>query len=99
MPINYSMPTNVTSMTTLGDYVNSVTNSTFGIGILVVVILLFFTSLHRAYGLRTSLGSSSVLLGTMAILWRFAGMISDGVMYFCIIVGIGSILYLLLTKE
>ena len=83
----------------MGDYVNNVTGNAFGIGILVVIMLLFFTSLHRVYGLRTSLGGSSVLLATMAILWRFAGMISDGSMYFCIVVGIGAILYLLLTKE
>jgi len=99
MPINYTMPTNVSSLTSLGDYVNGVTDQVFGIGILVVIMVLFFTSLNRVYGLRTSLGSSSVLLAIMSILWRFTGMISDRVMFFCIMVGVGAILYLLFTKE
>lgn len=99
MPINYSLPTNLTSVTGLGDYVNGVTDNVFGVGVLVVVVVLFFTSLHRVYGLRTSLSSSCLLLAVMSILWRFAGMISDSVMFFCIMVGVGSILYLLFTKE
>jgi len=99
MPINYTMPTNVSSLTGLGDYANLVTGQVFGIGILLVVMILFFTSLNRVYGLRTSLGSSAVLLGVMSILWRFAGMISDNTMFFCIMIGVGSILYLLFTKE
>lgn len=102
MPINYTLITNtsnISSLTDLGDYVNGVTNNAFGLGILVVIMILFFTSLHRVYGLRTSLGSSGVLLGIMAILWRFAGMITDRVMFFCLMIGVATILYLLFTKE
>lgn len=98
MPVNYSIP-NMTHLTDMGDYVNSVTNNVFGIGVMVVIAVLVFATLHRFYGLRVSTGSTAVIVGILAIVWRFTGLISDFVMYSCIMLGFAGILYLYLSKE
>lgn len=99
MPTNYSMPVNLTGFSSMGVYINSVTNNVFGIGIMVVLCILIFTVLHRFYSLRLSIGGTSVLLGVFSILWRMTGLINDNIMFACIILcGVG-VVYMYLSKE
>jgi hypothetical protein len=98
MPTNYSIP-NVTGFQEMGLWANSVTNNVFGIGIMIVVLIMVFTTLHRFYGVRLSVGGTSVIGGILASIWRMTGLINDFVMFTIIMLCAVGILYMYLSKE
>lgn len=100
MPAPYATPSNITDLASFGDYINLVTDNLFGLSILIATGIIFFTILSIKYSTRMAVGGTGVIMSLMAILWRFAGMINDSVMFsFVIVCGLGSILYLYFTKE
>jgi hypothetical protein len=100
MPAPYNLPNNVTDVVTFGDYINQVTDYWFGISILLAVGIIFFTILSIRYSTRMSVVGTGIVTSLMAILWRFAGMINDFVMFTTLIIcGIGAILFLYFTRE
>lgn len=96
---NYTLPTNISTISDLGVYVNSVTNNLFGIGVMLAISIIVFTTLHRNYGLRISVGGSGAIIGIMGILWRFTGLTTDLVMFTCVMIGFGSVIYLLFSRD
>jgi hypothetical protein len=99
MPAPYPMPQNITDIATFGDYINVVTGGFFGIAILLVTTIVFFSILSLRYSIRMATGATGTIMGLMAIIWRFAGMINDFVMFTFVIAGFGSLIYLYFTKE
>lgn len=95
----YTLPSNLTTLQQMGGYVNSVTNNVFGYGISIVMLIIIFTTLHRQWGLRVSVGGTGVIFAIMSILWRFTGLTTDFVMFTGIIVGFGSLLFLAFTRD
>jgi len=99
MPAPYPMPQNITDIATFGDYINVVTGNFFGIAILLATAIIFLSILSLRYSTRMAVGATGVLMGLLSIIWRFAGMINDFVMFTTIILGFGSLLYIYFTKE
>ena len=100
MPAPYPMPNNITDLATFGDYINTVTDQLFGVSILIATALIFFTILSIRYSTRMSVVGTGVITALIGIIWRFAGMINDFVMFSTIVIcGLGTILYLYFTRE
>lgn len=99
MTAPYPLPTNISGVSGMGDYANQVTGGLWGLGIMIAATTILYVVLAQKYSNRTSIVSTGVLMATMAILWRFAGQISDFVMFTFIIFGYGSILYFYFVKD
>lgn len=99
MPAPYPMPSNITDIATFGDYINVVTGNFFGISILLATTIIFFSIFSLRYSIRMAVGATGTIMGLLAIIWRFAGMINDFVMFTFVIAGFGSLIYLYFTKE
>ena len=98
MPAPYALPQNVTGFGSLGEYVNSVTGNAYGILVLVAATVIIYAVLSIRFSTKTAIGGTGVVMGLLAIVWRFAGQINDLAMFTFVILAIVSILYLQFTK-
>lgn len=59
MVFNYTTATDITSLTGLGTYLNSVTSDVFGLALLMSVFVIFFISLTKKHTTKTCFGVAS----------------------------------------
>jgi len=88
----YNTP-NITSMTELFNYANTVTNGIFGIGILISLFFIVYINLSFADNTK-AFAVATWVVGLTAILLRLIEVVNDFVMYSCfvlVLVGIISL--------
>ena len=99
MSAPFPLPNNLTGIANMGEYANTLTNNLWGVGILLAGVTIMFIVLSQRYSTRTTIGTTGIMLSVLSILWRFAGQISDSIMFTCVMVGMAGILYLYFVKE
>ncbi len=91
-------PTNMSGLGDLFRHANVLTEGFFGLGILIAVTLIAFIS-AKGYSADKAAGFAGFLGLIVAILLRFMEMISDGALYTTIVLFVGVIIWIYLTKE
>lgn len=99
MAAPYATPNNITGFATWGDYINSITGNLFGVLVLIAATVIFYSILSLRFSTKTAVAGTGFTMALLAIVWRFAGMISDLVMFSYVILAIVSILYLQFSKQ
>ena len=96
-PSLYTME-NVSGMMSLMSYGNELTEEFFGTGLLIFigVILLIAT---KNFSTEKSFGFTTFSLFIIALLFRFMQLISDTVLYVVIVALVGSVVWLVVTRE
>lgn len=90
----FPIPANLTGFQQMAMYTNTVTNNKFGLGIMIAVIIIFFSFMVSRFGWRSALGSTAFISAILAILLRFSSLIDDTIMTVVILLAFGSIMYL-----
>ena len=99
MPAPYPQPTNITGFATWADYINLVTGNMFGVLVLIAATIIFYSILSLRFSTKTAVAGTGFTMSILAIVWRFAGMVSDLVMFTYVILAVVTILYLQFTKN
>lgn len=91
--MTYAYPENITNMTSVFVWANSVTSSWFAPVLMLIVWVVAFLSL-KVYSTARALASSSFLMLLMAIFFRVIGLISNVILIASVVITIISIVWL-----
>jgi hypothetical protein len=98
------VPSNITGITDLIAHASNLvnTNSTiggfFGVGILIAIAVVSFIS-AKTFSSEKAFSFSGFLTLLSAIILRFMGLISDGIMYFVVIAFTGIVIWLWSSRQ
>ena len=99
MALPFAYPSgNVTSITNLLPYLNSVTTGYFGVGILLCVFLITFVT-GKSFSAEKALSFSGFLTMIVAVLLRMMSLITDGVLTFVVIMFCAITLWMWMQRQ
>ena len=91
-------PENLSGLGGLVSYANTLTEGFFGTGILIVIAIISFIS-AKNYSPDKAAGFAGFFSLMVAILLRFMNLINDGVLYITIVLFVGTMIWIYLTRE
>lgn len=99
MTANYSYPTNISGSSGLLQYVNMVTDGWFGTITLIMIFAITFIAL-KDYKTNRAFAVASWVVGIIGVFFRSISIISDPVLYICIVAaGLGLVALLVEEDE
>lgn len=98
MALPYSYPYNVTSFLSLMHYANNAVDGMLGLGILIAMGIIIFLA-TKLYSYERALGLSAFITFIIALFFKFINLISDGILFGCIVYLIAGIIALWSERE
>ena len=98
MTVNYTMPTNITSITDWMQWGNVITGNWYGIVLIVMIFVITYISL-KDYPNKRAFAAAAFITGITTVLLRFIGLVDTWTLSVVIAMNMVGIIVLLTDKE